>query len=347
MNKEILAVAEAVSNEKSLPKEIIFKTLEKALTIAIKKKYNKKIDIKININRKNGSLKTYRRWIVVKKIKKPYKEITLKQAIYKKKNIKIGDFIKNKIKIENFDRITTQTAKQIITQKIRKIKKIITFKKIIKKKGHIITGHVKKINKKYISINIGLNIKAILLKKDMIKKDNFKIGNKIKGIIYNVKKKKKKYKIFITRTKKKMLKELLKKKIPEINKKIIEIKSISRKPGLRSKIAVNTKNKHIDPIGACIGLKGFRIQSISNELSGEKIDIILWNNDPKQFVINSLLPAKISNIKINKKKKIMDINVKIKNLAKTIGKNGLNIKLASKLTGWNLNIITIKKNNFN
>ncbi len=343
MNKEILAVAEAVSNEKSLPKEIIFKTLEKSLIIAIKKKYNQKIDIEININRKNGKFKIYRKWLVVKKIKKPYKEITLKKAIYKKKNIKIGDFIKNKIKIENFDRITTQTVKQIIIQKIRKIKKNITFKKIIKKKGQIITGYVKKINKKYISINIESNIKVILLKEDMTKKDNFKIGNKIKGLIYNIKKKKKKYKIYITRTKKTMLKKLLKKKIPEINKNIIKIKSISRKPGLRAKVAVNTKNKYIDPIGACIGLKGSRIKSISNELSGEKIDIILWNNNPKQFVINSLLPAKILNIKINKKKKIMDINVNTENLAKTIGKKGLNIKLASKLTGWNFNIIT-KKN---
>ncbi len=342
MNKEILAVAEAVSNEKSLPKEIIFKTLENALTTAIKKKYNKEIDIKININRKSGSFKVYRRWIVVKKIKKPYKEITFKKAIYKNKNIKIGDIIKNKIKLEKFDRITTQTAKKIIIKKIRKIKKLIILKKIKEKKYHIITGYVKKINKKYISINIGSNIKATLFKKNMIKKDNFKIGDKIKGIIYYIKKIKKKWKIFITRLNNKILIELLKKNVPEIKKKIIKIKSISRKPGLRSKIAVNTKNLHIDPIGACIGLKGLRIKSISNDLSGEKIDIILWNENPKKFVINSLLPAKISNIKVNKKKKTMDINVKIENLAKTIGKNGQNIKLASKLTGWNLNIITKK-----
>ncbi len=342
MNKEILVVAEAVSNEKSLPKEIIFKTLEKALTLAIKKKYNKKIDIKININRNNGSFKIYRRWIVVEKIKKPYKEITFQKAIYKNKNIKIGEFIKNKIKLEKFDRITTQTAKQIITQKIRKIKKLIILEKIKKKKNHIITGYVKKINKQYITINIKSNLKVILLKKDMIIKDNFKIGDKIKGIIYDIRKKKNKWKIFITRLNKKILIELFKKYVPEIKKKIIEIKAISRTPGLRSKIAVNTKNKHIDPIGACIGLKGLRIKSISNNLSGEKIDIILWNKNPKKFVINSLLPAKISNIKINTKKKSMDINVKITNLAKTIGKNGQNIKLASQLTGWNLNIITTK-----
>ncbi len=342
MNKEILAVAEAVSNEKSLPKEIIFKTLEKALTIAIKKKYNKKIDIKINIDRKKGTFNTYRRWIVVKKIKKPYKEITYQKVFHKNKNIKIGDFIEKKIKSEIFDRITTQKAKKIIIQKIREIKKTIILKKIKKKKGKIITGYIKKINKKSISINIGFNLKAILLKKDSIKNDKFKIGKKIKGIIYKIKKIKKKYKIFITRIKNNILLELLKKNIPEIKKKIIKIKAISRKPGLRSKIAVDTNNKYIDPIGACIGLKGSRIQLISNELSGEKIDIILWNNDPKKFVTNSLLPAKILNIIINKNKKKMDINVKIKNLAKTIGKNGQNIKLASKLTGWELNIITIK-----
>ncbi len=344
MNKEILAVAEAVSNEKSLPKEIIFKILEKSLTIAIKKKYNKKIDIKVNIDRKKGTFNTYRKWIVVKKIKKPYREIKLNNAIHKKKNIKIGDYIKKKIKSEIFDRITTQKAKKIIIQKIREIKKLIILKKIKHKKGHIITGYIKNISKKYISINIKFNLKAILLKKDTIKNDNFKIGNKIKAIIYKIRKIKKKYKIFVSRIKKQFLLELLKKYIPEIKKKIIKIKSICRKPGLRSKIAVKTNNKHIDPIGSCIGLKGSRIQLISNELSGEKIDIILWNNNPKKFVTNSLLPAKISNILINKNKNTMDINVEIKNLAKIIGKNGINIKLASKLTGWTLNLITIKNN---
>ncbi len=341
INKEILSITEALSNEKSLPKEIIFKTIEKALTIAIKKKYEYKINIKININRNNGKFYTYRRWMVVKKVKQPNKEISLDKI--NDKNIKIGDFIEKKIKLINFDRITTQTAKNIISKKIREAKKIIFLKKIIKKKGNIITGFIKKIKKKYLTIDIGYSVKAKILKKDMILKDKFKIGNKIKGILYKIKKKKNNYQILLTRSKIKMLTELFKKKIPEIKKNIIKIKSISRDPGSRSKIAVKTNNKRIDPIGACIGIKGSRVQSISNELSGEKIDIILWKKNIKKFVINAMSPAEISNILVNKKKKTINIKVETKNLAKAIGKNGQNIKLASQLIGWKINIIT-KKN---
>ncbi len=340
INKEILTITEAVSNEKSLPKEIIFETLENALTIAIKKKYEYKKDIRININRNNGKLYIYRRWIVVKKVKQPKREICFKKI--KNKNIKLGDFIENKIKKINFDRITTQTAKNIISQKIKEAKKKIFFKKIKKQKGKIITGFIKKIHKKYLLIDIGYNLEAKINKKNLIPKDKFKLGNKIKGIMYYIKKKKFKYQILLTRLKKNILIELLKNRIPEIKKKIIKIKSISRDPGSRSKIAVETNNKRIDPIGSCIGIKGSRVQSISNELSGEKIDIILWNKDIKKFIVNTMSPAEISNISINKKKKTINIKVKKKNLAQAIGKKGQNIKLASKLIGLNINILTEK-----
>ncbi len=342
MNKDILIMTEAVSNKKSLPKEIIFKVLENALTIVINKKYKKKIDIKININRKNGKFYIYRRWIVVKKVKKPNIEININEAINKNKKIKIGDFIKNKIKKINFDRITTQKAKKIIIKKIKEEKKKIILKKIKQRKGQIITGFIKKLYKNYSIIDIGNDIEIKLLKKDMLLNEKLKIGKKIKGVIYNIKKYNNEYEILITRSQIIMIKELLKIEIPEIKKKIIKIKSISRKPGLRSKIAVISKDKRIDAIGACIGIKGSRIKAISNELSGEKIDIILWNKNIKKFIINTLLPIIIYNISINYKKKIINISIETKNLAQIIGKNGQNIKLISKLIGWEINVISIK-----
>ncbi len=341
MNKEILEVAEAVSNEKSLPREKIFEALESALEIAIKKKYEKKINVKVYINRKNGIFSIYRRWIIVKKVKYPDKEINIKSL--KNKNVKIGEFIENKIKLVKFDRIATQIAKQVIIQKMKEAKKLIILKKIKKKKGKIVSGFVKKIYKNYLTIDIGYNLEAILLNKDMIYKEKYNKGDKIKGLIYNFKQKNNKYKILLTRSKKEILIELLKLQIPEINKKIIKIINISRNAGLRSKIAIKTKDKRIDPIGTCIGIKGSRIQKISNELSGEKIDIILWNKNPKKFVINAMSPAKIINIKINKIKKNMEIIVKNSHIAKAIGKKGQNIKLASELTNWNIKILNNNK----
>ncbi len=343
INKEILIITESISNEKSLPKEIIFKAIENALTTAIKKKYKKKIDIRININRKNGKFYIYRRWIVVKNVKQPKKEININKIIKENKNIKIGDYIENKIKKIKFDRIITQKAKQIIIQKIKEAKKNIKFNKIKNKIGHIIIGSIIKIYKNYIIIDIGSNLEAILKKEYIIPKEQIIIGKKIKSIIYNIKKKKNNYKILVKRSSIKFLIELLKIEIPEIKNNIIKIKSISRKPGIRSKIAVISTDKKIDAIGACVGIRGSRIQAISNELSGEKIDIILWNKNIKKFIKNIIYPIKINKISINEKKKYINLNTDLKNLSKIIGKNGYNIKLSSKLIGLEINIFSNKK----
>ncbi len=340
MNKKILAVAEALSNEKSLSKKIVFKILENALNTVIKQKYKQKINIRIYINKKNGKFYIYRRWIVVKKVIYPEKEINLNKAIYKNKKIKLGEFIENKIKKIKFDRITTQKIKKIIIQKIKEKKKNINFKKIIKKKGKIITGFIKKIDTKYILLDIGNNLEAKILNKNIFLKNKLKIGKKIKGLIYYIDKKyNNNYQILIKRSGINFLIKLLKIEIPEIKNNTIKIKSISRKPGLRSKIAVISNNKKIDAIGSCIGIKGLRIKAISNELLGEKIDIILWNKNIKKFIKNIIHPIKILNLNINKKKKYINIYVKLKNLAQIIGKQGQNIKLSSKLIGWNINVL--------
>ncbi len=340
MNKKILTVAETVSNEKSLPREKIFEALESALETATKKKYEQEIDVRVSINRNNGCFYTYRRWMVVKKVKKPTKEITLDAANYKYKNIKLGDFIEYKIKSIIFDRITTQTAKQVIVQKMREAKKLMILEKLKKKIGYIINGTIKKINKENLIIDIGYNTEALINKKNIIYKEKFKLGDKIKSILYKIKRNNNKYQILLSRSKTEMLIELLKIEIPEINEQIIQIMSIAREPGLRSKIAVKTKDKRIDPIGACIGIRGSRIQAVSNELFGEKIDIILWDKKPEKFVINAMAPAKILSINTIKNKNIINVSVEENNLAKAIGKHGQNVKLASQLTGWEINIIT-------
>ncbi len=342
MNKKILAVAEIVSNEKSLPKEKIFEVLENALTIATQKKYEQKINIRVKINRDNGSFHTYRRWLVVKNVQEPTKEITLEAANYQNKNIQLGEFIEYKIPSILFDRIATQTVKKIIIQKIQIAKQILIINKLKNKIGSIISGNIKQINKNYILIDIGHNIEAYLHKTDMITKEHWNIGNPIKGVLYHIYKEHKKYKLLISRSKIEMLIALLNREIPEIKENIIIIKSITRDPGNRAKIAVSTKNKYIDPIGACIGIRGTRIQAISKELSGEKIDIILWSHNIYKYIINAMLPATISIINIIKKKKIIDISVNTQNIAKAIGKKGQNIKLASQLTGWTVHICIIK-----
>ncbi len=342
MNKKILAVAEIVSNEKSLPKEKIFEVLENALTIATQKKYEQKINIRVKINRDNGSFHTYRRWLVVKNVQEPTKEITLEAANYKNNNIQLGEFIEYKIPSILFDRIATQTVKKIIIQKIQIAKQILIIKKLKNKIGSIISGNIKQINKDYILIDIGHNIEVYLHKIDMITKEHWNIGNPIKGVLYHISKKHKKYKLLVSRSKIEMLIALLNREIPEIKENIIIIKSITRDPGNRAKIAVSTNNKYIDPIGACIGIRGTRIQAISKELSGEKIDIILWSHNIYQYIINAMLPATISIVNIIKKKKIIDISVNTQNIAKAIGKKGQNIKLASQLTGWTVHICIIE-----
>lgn len=340
MTKEILNVIESVSNEKSLPKEKIFEALERALATATKKKHEQDIDIRICIDRKTGLFNSFRRWLIVKEVNYPTKEITLEAAHFEDKKLKIGDYIEDQIESIKFDRITTQTAKQVIVQKVREAERIMIITQFQEKKGRIITGVIKKINRENIILDLRNNAEAIILKEDMLPRENFRVGDRVRGVLYLIKPEWRKAQLFITRSKPEMLIELFKIEVPEIGEDIIEIKAAARDPGSRAKIAVKTNDKRIDPIGACVGMRGSRVQAASSELNGEKIDIILWDDNPVKFVINAMAPADVISIIVDEDNHTMDLAVTEKNLAQAIGRNGQNVRLASQLTGWELNVMT-------
>ncbi|XBC39580.1 MAG: transcription termination factor NusA [Buchnera aphidicola (Chaetogeoica yunlongensis)] len=340
MNKEILAVVEAVSNEKALPREKIFEALECALAIATKKKYEQEIEVRVKIDRKNGNFKTFRRWLVVNQVCHPTKEITLAAARLDNLEINVNDYIEDKIISVTFDRITTQTAKQVIVQKVREAERAMIVEQFRSYFGKILTGIVKKINRESITLDLGNNAEALILKEDMLPRENFRIGDRVKGVLYAIYPEFRGAQLFVTRSKPEMLIELFKIEVPEIGEEIIEIKSAARDPGSRAKIAVKSNDKRIDAVGACVGMRGARVQAVSSELCGERIDIVLWDDNPAQFIINSMAPADVSSIILDEDHNTIDIAVEPNNLAQAIGRNGQNVRLASQLSGWEINVMT-------
>lgn len=346
MNKEILAVVEAVSNEKSLPREKIFEALESALATATKKKYEQEIDVRVEIDRKSGDFDTFRRWVIVEEVTQPTKEITLEAARFEDESLNVGEYVEDQIESVTFDRITTQTAKQVIVQKVREAERALVVDQFRDQEGEIITGVVKKVNRDNISLEIkseGLpgNAEAVILREDMLPRENFRPGDRIRGVLYAVRPEARGAQLFVTRSKPEMLVELFRIEVPEIGEEVIEIKAAARDPGSRAKIAVKTNDKRIDPVGACVGMRGARVQAVSTELGGERIDIVLWDDNPAQFVINAMAPADVASIVVDEDKHTMDIAVEAGNLAQAIGRNGQNVRLASQLSGWELNVMTI------
>ncbi|BBT92403.1 MULTISPECIES: transcription termination factor NusA [Enterobacterales] len=346
MNKEILAVVEAVSNEKSLPREKIFEALESALATATKKKYEQEIDVRVEIDRKSGDFDTFRRWVIVEEVTQPTKEITLEAARYEDESLNVGEYVEDQIESVTFDRITTQTAKQVIVQKVREAERALVVDQFRDQEGEIITGVVKKVNRDNISLEIkseGMpgNAEAVILREDMLPRENFRPGDRIRGVLYAVRPEARGAQLFVTRSKPEMLVELFRIEVPEIGEEVIEIKAAARDPGSRAKIAVKTNDKRIDPVGACVGMRGARVQAVSTELGGERIDIVLWDDNPAQFVINAMAPADVASIVVDEDKHTMDIAVEAGNLAQAIGRNGQNVRLASQLSGWELNVMTV------
>ncbi|AEN66545.1 transcription termination/antitermination protein NusA [Enterobacter soli] len=346
MNKEILAVVEAVSNEKSLPREKIFEALESALATATKKKYEQEIDVRVEIDRKSGDFDTFRRWVIVEEVTQPTKEITLEAARFEDESLNVGEYVEDQIESVTFDRITTQTAKQVIVQKVREAERAMVVDQFRDQEGEIITGVVKKVNRDNISLEVkseGLagNAEAVIMREDMLPRENFRPGDRIRGVLYAVRPEARGAQLFVTRSKPEMLVELFRIEVPEIGEEVIEIKAAARDPGSRAKIAVKTNDKRIDPVGACVGMRGARVQAVSTELGGERIDIVLWDDNPAQFVINAMAPADVASIVVDEDKHTMDIAVEAGNLAQAIGRNGQNVRLASQLSGWELNVMTV------
>ncbi|ELR4954650.1 transcription termination/antitermination protein NusA [Salmonella enterica] len=346
MNKEILAVVEAVSNEKALPREKIFEALESALATATKKKYEQEIDVRVEIDRKSGDFDTFRRWLIVEEVTMPTKEITLEAARFEDESLNVGDYVEDQIESVTFDRITTQTAKQVIVQKVREAERAMVVDQFRDQEGEIVTGVVKKVNRDNISLEIkseGMagNAEAVILREDMLPRENFRPGDRIRGVLYAVRPEARGAQLFVTRSRPEMLIELFRIEVPEIGEEVIEIKAAARDPGSRAKIAVKTNDKRIDPVGACVGMRGARVQAVSTELGGERIDIVLWDDNPAQFVINAMAPADVASIVVDEDKHTMDIAVEAGNLAQAIGRNGQNVRLASQLSGWELNVMTV------
>ena len=341
MNKEILAVVEAVSNEKAVPRERIFEALEIALATATKKKSELEIEVRVEIDRKTGNFETFRRWEAVEEVEFPTKEISIEAAKYDDPEIELGGFIEDDIESVTFDRITTQTAKQVIVQKVREAERAQIVEQFIDNEGELVTGAVKKVNRDTVILDLGNNAEAVILRDDQLPRENFRPGDRVRGLLYAVKPEARGFQLFVTRSKPEMLAELFRVEVPEIGEELIELKGAARDAGSRAKIAVKTNDKRIDPVGACVGMRGARVQAVSGELGGERIDIVLWDDNPAQFVINAMAPAEVASIIVDEDNNTMDIAVEADNLAQAIGRSGQNVRLASQLTGWELNVMTV------
>ena len=345
MNKEILLVVDAVSNEKAVPREKIFQALETALATATKKKYEGDIEVRVAIDRKTGDFDTFRRWQIVEGdgvMQNPYREISLDAAQFDDPSLQLGDYVEEQIESITFDRITTQTAKQVIVQKVREAKRAQVVEQFRDHEGTIITGVVKKVNRDSVILDLGSNAEGVLYREDMLPRESFRNGDRVKGLLAAVKPEARGSQLFISRTHPDFLKELFRIEVPEIGEEIIEIKGAARDPGSRAKIAVKTNDRRIDPVGACVGMRGARVQAVSGELGGERIDIVLWDDNPAQFVINAMAPADVASLIVDEDNHTMDIAVVASNLAQAIGRNGQNVRLASQLSGWELNVMTVE-----
>jgi len=345
MSKEILLVVDAVSNEKALPRESIFEAMETALETATKKKYEGDIIVRVSIDRASGEFETFRRWLIVDEsdtpMENPYAEISLAAAKYDDPELNVGDYVEDQIESVKFDRVTTQTAKQVIVQKIREAERGLIVDAYQEQIGEIITGVVKKASRDSVILDLGNNAEAIVYRDDMLPRESFRPGDRIRGLLYEIKPEARGAQLFVSRTKPEMLIELFRVEVPEIGEEMLEIKGAARDPGSRAKISVKSNDKRIDPVGACVGMRGSRVQAVSSELGGERVDIVLYDDNPAQYVINAMAPAEVASIIVDEDKNTMDIAVEEGNLAMAIGRSGQNVRLASQLTGWELNVMTV------
>ncbi|WP_330924114.1 transcription termination factor NusA [Candidatus Sororendozoicomonas aggregata] len=342
MSKEILLVVESVSNEKGVPPEVIFEAMEIALATATKKRYETEVDIRVAIDRHTGEYETFRRWTVVadEDFEFPGMHLTLDEGQEKDESIKIGGIWEEEVESVGFGRIAAQTAKQVIVQKVREAERLQMVEAYRDRLGELISGTVKKTTRESIIIDLGNNAEAVMRKDQMLPRENFRVGTRVRAHLNEISTEGRGPQLMLSRTCPEMLVELFRIEVPEISEEVIEIKGAARDPGLRSKIAVKTNDGRIDPVGACVGMRGARVQAVSGELANERVDIVLWDENPVQYVVNAMQPAEVASIVVDEESSSMDIAVAEDNLAQAIGRNGQNVRLASELTGWNLNVMT-------
>ena len=343
MSSDILMVADAVSNEKGVSRGVIFEAIESALAIATKKLHDRdEIDCRVAVDRDTGEYETFRVWTVVEEEEylEEGSQFTLEQAVEKDKSLAIGDTWEEKIENVEFGRIAAQTAKQVIVQKVREAEREIVIGEYQDRIGDLVSGTVKKVTRDNIIVDLGGNAEALLPRDQMIPRESFRVGDRLRALLTDVRSEQRGPQLFLSRTSPNMLMELFKIEVPEIAEEIIEIKAAARDPGSRAKIVVKTNDGRIDPVGACVGMRGSRVQVVSNELANERIDIILWDDNPAQLVINSMSPAEVASIIVDEDSHTMDIAVEEDNLAQAIGRNGQNVRLSSELTGWTINVMS-------
>lgn len=356
MKKEILLVAETVSNEKDVDKELIFKAIEAALAMATKKKAGEDIDVRVAIDRRTGDYDTFRCWTVVADENDvnnhledeyapfdPLKQMFLSEAKKRDANSQIGDVIEEHMPSVEFGRIAAQTAKQVIIQKVREAERAKIAEAYTNRIGELLSGIVKRITREGLIVDLGASVEVFVPREEMIPREEVRSEDRLRGYLYAVNPQVRGPQLLMSRTRPEMLIELFKIEVPEIGEELIEIKSAARDPGSRAKIAVKTNDGRIDPIGACVGMRGARVQAVSSELAGERIDIVLWDDNPVQLVINAMAPAEVASIVVDEDTKVMDVAVQEEQLSQAIGRNGQNVRLASELTGWIINVITVEE----
>jgi len=344
MSKELLMVIDAVANEKGVAREVIQRAMEMALASAAKKSYHDQdVQIRVAINPKDGTYETFRQWEVVADdvvMESPDRQLRLMDAIDESAEAAVGDIIEEQVENAKMGRIGAQAAKQMIVQKVREAERAQVVDAWADRVGELVTGIVKRAERGNIYVDLGGNAEGFIPKDKAIPRDTLRPGDRVKGILLEVRAEQRGPQLFISRAAPEFMMELFKLEVPEVGQGLVEIKAAARDPGDRAKIAVLAHDRRTDPIGACIGMRGSRVQAVSNELNGERVDIILWSDNPAQFVINAMAPAEVQSIIVDEDKHAMDLAVAEDKLAQAIGKGGQNVRLASRLTGWQLNVMT-------
>jgi N utilization substance protein A len=345
MNKEILLVVDSVSNEKGVEKEIIFEAIEAALASATRKKHGGDIDIRVKIDRATGDYETFRRWHVLDdedpEFESTQRQILQSYAHQDYPDIQVGDYIEQPIDSVSFGRIAAQTAKQVMVQKVREAERRKIVAAYEDRIGELVTGIVKRSERSGVYVDLGNNAEGFIPREEMVPRESVRPGDRLRAYLKEVRSETRGPQLYLSRTVREFLIEMFKLEVPEVAQGLIEIMSAARDPGLRAKIAVKSNDPRLDPVGACVGMRGSRVQSVSNELAGERIDIITWDENPAQYVINAMSPADVLSIVIDEERRAMDIAVADDRLSMAIGHRGQNVRLASQLTGWELNVMAV------
>ena len=342
--KEVLLLVDALSREKNVPKETVFAALEMALASATKKRFADDVDVRVAIDRETGEYDAFRRWTVVpdEEHEEPSRQIAITDAPERGEDLQLGDIVEEPLEPATFGRIGAQAAKQVILQKIRDAEREQILNDFLAREDNLLTGTVKRIERGNVIVESG-RIEGVIPRDQLIQKEMLRVGDRVRAYVMKIDRTAKGPQLILSRVAPEFLARLFELEVPEIEEGLIEIKAAARDPGIRAKIAVKSNDPRLDPQGTCIGMRGSRVTAVTNELAGERVDIILWSEDPAKFVINALAPAEISSIVVDEEKHAMDVVVDEENLAIAIGRLGQNVRLASELTGWSLNLMSVEE----